>query len=68
MSRVDVEFPSHGTSCRAWLYRPQDAGLSAQSTRPCVVMAHGFGATRDASLAPYAERFVAAGMAVLLFD
>ena len=31
-------------------------------------MAHGFGATRDASLAPYAERFAAAGMAVLLFD
>jgi pimeloyl-ACP methyl ester carboxylesterase len=31
-------------------------------------MAHGFGATRDASLAPYAERFVAAGLHVLLFD
>jgi dienelactone hydrolase len=31
-------------------------------------MAHGFGATRDASLAPYAERFAAAGMFVLLFD
>jgi uncharacterized protein len=32
------------------------------------VMAHGLGATRDASLAPYAERFAAAGMHVLLFD
>lgn len=31
-------------------------------------MAHGFGATRDASLAPYAERFAAAGMHVVLFD
>jgi dienelactone hydrolase len=31
-------------------------------------MAHGFGATRDASLEPYAERFAAAGMYVLLFD
>lgn len=31
-------------------------------------MAHGFGATRDASLEPYAERFAAAGMHVLLFD
>jgi pimeloyl-ACP methyl ester carboxylesterase len=31
-------------------------------------MAHGFGGTRDASLAPYAERFAAAGMNVLLFD
>ena len=40
----------------------------ALERRPCVVMAHGFGATRDASLAPYAERFAAAGMHVLLFD
>jgi dienelactone hydrolase len=31
-------------------------------------MAHGFGATRDGSLAQYAERFVAAGMHALLFD
>jgi pimeloyl-ACP methyl ester carboxylesterase len=31
-------------------------------------MAHGFGATRDASLEPYAERFASAGMHVLLFD
>jgi len=31
-------------------------------------MAHGFGATRDASLAPYAESFAAAGLHVLLFD
>jgi pimeloyl-ACP methyl ester carboxylesterase len=31
-------------------------------------MAHGFGATRDASLEPYAERFAAAGLHVLLFD
>jgi pimeloyl-ACP methyl ester carboxylesterase len=31
-------------------------------------MAHGFGATRDAALAPYAEHFARAGMHVLLFD
>jgi pimeloyl-ACP methyl ester carboxylesterase len=31
-------------------------------------MAHGLGGTRDAGLPPYAERFAAAGMKVLLFD
>jgi pimeloyl-ACP methyl ester carboxylesterase len=31
-------------------------------------MAHGLGGTRDAGLEPYAERFAAAGLRVLLFD
>jgi len=35
---------------------------------PCVVMAHGFSATRDARLDAFAERFAQAGLAALLFD
>ena len=66
MIRTEVAFGSHGSKCRAWRYAPADAGPG--SLQPCVVMAHGFGATREASLAPYAERFAAAGMHVLLFD
>ena len=66
MARTEVAFGSRGATCRAWRYAPADG--SQGSLRPCVVMAHGFGATRDASLAPYAERFAAAGMHVLLFD
>ncbi len=31
-------------------------------------MAHGFGCTRDGGLLPFAERFAAAGLDVLLFD
>ena len=62
--RADVAFDSHGTLCRAWHYAP-DGAVAAS---PCVVMAHGFGATRDASLEPYALRFAAAGLHVLLFD
>ena len=62
--RADVAFDSHGTLCRAWHYAPDGAAAEG----PCVVMAHGFGATRDASLEPYALRFAAAGMHVLLFD
>jgi pimeloyl-ACP methyl ester carboxylesterase len=35
---------------------------------PCVIMAHGFGATRDSGLLPFAEAFAAAGAEVVLFD
>ena len=31
-------------------------------------MAHGFGATKDAGLLPFAERFAAAGADVVVFD
>lgn len=63
-SRQDVEFPSRGTRCRAWLYAPKHAAAPA----PCIVMAHGLGGTRGSGLEPFAERFAAAGYAVLLFD
>ena len=66
MTRTEVEFGSRGEVCRAWRYAP--IATASAGRRPCVVMAHGFGATRDASLAPYAERFADAGMHVLLFD
>ena len=63
--RRNVEFASGGVTCRAWAYAPATPTLRAA---PCIVMAHGLGGTRDASLEPYAERFAAAGFHVLLFD
>ena len=36
--------------------------------RPCVVMAHVFGGTRDSGLEPFAEAFADAGLDALLFD
>lgn len=62
--REDVSFESRGVRCAAWHYR----GEGAAAPRPCVVMAHGFGGTRDSGLEPYAERFAAAGLDVLVFD
>ncbi|MBF6619850.1 MAG: alpha/beta fold hydrolase [Patulibacter sp.] len=62
-TRHDTTFDSHGTSCAAWLYRPE--GVVAP---PVIVMAHGFGAIRVMRLDAYAERFAAAGFAVLVFD
>jgi len=63
MGRSDVSFPSNGTECAAWLYRPD-----GEAPHPLVVMAHGFSGTRELGLEPYAERFRAAGIGVLLFD
>jgi fermentation-respiration switch protein FrsA (DUF1100 family) len=62
--REDLTFDSGGERCAAWLYRP----ATAKPRVPVVVMAHGFSAVREQRLDAYAERFVAAGMAVLLFD
>jgi dienelactone hydrolase len=63
--RGEVAFLSEGVTCRAWLYEP---AADVARPAPCIVMAHGLGGTRDASLPPYAERFAAAGFYVLLFD
>lgn len=63
MAREDLEFFSGGERCAAWLYRPDGDG-----PHPCVVLGHGFGATRAARLWAYAERFASAGIAALVFD
>ncbi len=63
-NRTDVSIPSAGETLAAWLYRPEGAGGDV----PCVVMAHGFSATRQEGLAPYAEAFADAGLAALVFD
>ncbi|MGB9183518.1 MAG: alpha/beta hydrolase, partial [Solirubrobacteraceae bacterium] len=62
-TRQDTSFNSHGTSCAAWLYRPD--GVDRQ---PIIVMAHGFAAIRALRLDAYATRFAQAGYAALVFD
>ncbi len=64
--REDVTVPSGGDELAAWVYRPTAA--AAGERVPCVVMAHGFSATRRDGLEPYAERFAEAGLGVVLFD
>jgi len=68
VERRDVEFDSHGVTCRAWLFAPVEPARRASSKHPAIVMAHGLGGTRDGSLEPYARRFAQEGFLVLLFD
>jgi fermentation-respiration switch protein FrsA (DUF1100 family) len=65
----EVRFTSAGTTCAGvHLAGEGDAFAGAEGTRPCVVLAHGFGGTVDSGLLPYAERFAAAGLDALAFD
>ena len=67
MSRREVSFTSDGEQIAAWLYEPA-GGAPEGDSGAMVVMAHGLGGVREAGLPPYAERFSAAGMRVLIFD
>lgn len=66
--RRDVEFTSEGETCAAWHYPGAGDGFEGDGGRPCVVMAHGLGGTRDSGLEPFAEAFADAGLDALLFD
>ena len=59
MTPQDLAFDSHGITCRGHFYSGQGKG-----PRPCIIMGHGFGATRACGLAPFAAVFVAAGYSV----
>lgn len=66
--RRDVTFINQGVTCRAWHYPPANDTFTTGAGCACVVLAHGFGGTRDAGLEPYAEAFADAGLHVLVFD
>lgn len=63
-----LSFPSGDDLCAAWHVPASTDALAGPHGWPCVVMAHGFGGTRQCSLLPYAEGFAAAGLDVVLFD
>ena len=64
MVREDIRFASGEGECAGWLYGPPEGDERV----PCIVLAHGFGTVKEGRLDAYAERFAAAGYAVLVFD
>lgn len=61
-----MAFPCQQVSCDGEIWLP--AARADGKKPPVIVMAHGFGGLRDWGLAPFAERFVKAGFAVMRFD
>lgn len=61
--RLDLRFGCGDSQCAGWLYLP-----AGDAPRPVVVLAHGFGGTRDVGLPRVAERFARAGLAAFVFD
>jgi pimeloyl-ACP methyl ester carboxylesterase len=68
MSMQDITFDADGVRCSAWLFAAESDVLTDTRGRPAVVMAHGFGGTKDSGLEPFARRLAAAGLDVLAFD
>lgn len=68
MSYTELAFHSGGERCSAWHFAAAGDGFAGAAGRPVVVMAHGFGGTKDSGLQPFAERFSAAGLDVVAFD
>jgi pimeloyl-ACP methyl ester carboxylesterase len=64
----DISFSSHGIRCAAWHIPAGSGALAGTAGRPCVVMANGFGGTRDTGLLAYAEPFADAGIGAFVFD
>src|ERR1700752_638541 len=64
----EITFTSHGDRCAAWHVRATTDTLAGVAGRPCVVMAHGFGGTRDNGLLGYAVSFSDAGIDAFVFD
>lgn len=68
MSYTELAFYSVGDRCSAWHFAAEGEGFAGPAGRPVVVMAHGFGGTKDSGLEPFAQRFSGAGLEVVAFD
>ncbi len=68
MTLLERTIPIAGESLAAWHLVGEGDAFAGVAGRPCVVMGHGFGATRDCGLQSFAERFAAAGLDVVAFD
>lgn len=47
MAIKEIEFTSHGVTCRAWLCPPESEAMRNERGAPALVMAHGTLAVRE---------------------
>jgi hypothetical protein len=62
--RSDVKIIVDGEAVSGWFYKP----IGADRNIPCVILSHGFGATKDMVLEEYALKYVKAGFAAITYD
>jgi dienelactone hydrolase len=62
--RKDIEFKSRGETCRGWFYVPEEN----KAPYPVVVMAGGWCYVKEIVMPHYADFFVRAGLAALIFN
>ncbi|GAB2739858.1 alpha/beta hydrolase [Amycolatopsis magusensis] len=65
---MTVTFTVEGATCLGRRFPAESDDLRSADGVPCVVMAHGFGATRDSGLDAFAAEFARAGLDTLAFD
>ncbi len=63
-----MQIPVAGEAISARRFAATTDALTGPAGRPCVVMAHGFGATQDSGLFDFAEALAGAGAEVVTFD
>jgi dienelactone hydrolase len=62
--RRDIEFKSQGETCRGWFYAPDEG----KGPFPVIVMAGGWCYVKEIVMPHYAEFFLKAGLAVLIYN
>nr|WP_090343189.1 alpha/beta hydrolase [Mycolicibacterium malmesburyense]CRL74082.1 alpha/beta hydrolase fold protein [Mycolicibacterium malmesburyense] len=68
MTSARIEIPVDGDMIAAHRFSATTDALTGPAGPPCVVMAHGLGATQDSGLFAFAEAVAAAGADVITFD
>jgi len=66
-TREDIAFTVNGVTLNGWFYKPQRSGAVAEPS-PAIVMTHGFSCVKELYIDRFAEHFVQAGFAALLYD
>ncbi|RSN77059.1 alpha/beta hydrolase [Acinetobacter haemolyticus] len=64
----NIKFTSKGITCSAWYIPATSDQYQSSRGRPCIVMATGFGGTKDTGLLDFAKPFSQAGFNTFVFD
>ncbi len=64
----NIKFSSQGVTCSAWYTPATSDHFMTSKGRPCIILANGFGGTKDSGLTCFSEPFNEAGFDTFIFD